>query len=181
MLNRNTSLHNWHIADRIGTGAVVRFYSHFIHLRWRHNGRNSVSNHRPYDCSLNRLFRCRSKKTSKLRVTGLCAGNPPGTGGYPAQMASNAENVSIWWRHHEFFTYMALFVLEAIYIHWFDRHSHKNLTCKCKTKCYLFFFARHFRCQKSSLHSGRDNHTWRYWMLYDKSRLSEGNGDQVCV
>ena len=44
---------------------------------------------------LNRLFRRRSKKTSKLRVTGLCAGNSPGTGEFPAQMASNAENVSI--------------------------------------------------------------------------------------
>ena len=42
----------------------------------------------------------RSKKTSKLRVTGLCAGNSPVTGEFPAQMASNAENVSIWWRHH---------------------------------------------------------------------------------
>ena len=41
------------------------------------------------------------KKTSKLRVTGLCVGNSPGTGEFPAQMASNAENVSIWWRHHE--------------------------------------------------------------------------------
>ena len=40
------------------------------------------------------------KKTSKLRVTGLCAGNSPGTGEFSAQMASNAENVSIWWRHH---------------------------------------------------------------------------------
>ena len=48
-----------------------------------------------------RLFRYRSKKTSKLRVTGLCAGNSPGTGEFPAQMASYAENVSIWWRHHE--------------------------------------------------------------------------------
>ena len=38
---------------------------------------------------------------SKLRVTGLCEGNSPGTGEFPAQMASNAENVSIWWRHHE--------------------------------------------------------------------------------
>ena len=45
---------------------------------------------------LNRLFGCRSKKTSKLRVTGLCAGNSPGTGEFPTQMASNAENVSIW-------------------------------------------------------------------------------------
>ena len=51
-------------------------------------------------CLLNRLFGCRSKKTSKLRVTGLFVGNSPGTGEIPAQMASNAENVSIWWRHH---------------------------------------------------------------------------------
>ena len=68
-------------------------------LLWRHNGRDSVSNHQPHDCLLNRLFRPRSKKTSKLRVTGLCAGNSPGTGEFPTQMASNAENVSIWWRH----------------------------------------------------------------------------------
>ena len=40
------------------------------------------------------------KKISKLRVTGLCAGNSPATGEFPAQMVSNAENVSIWWRHH---------------------------------------------------------------------------------
>ena len=70
-------------------------------LRWRHNGRDDVSNHQPHDCLLNRLFRRRSKKTSKLRVTGLCVGNSPGTGEFPAQMASNAENVSIWWRHHD--------------------------------------------------------------------------------
>ena len=63
-------------------------------------GRDSVSNHQPHGCLLNRLFRRRSKKTSKLRVTGLWAGNSPGTGEFPAQMASNAENVSIWWRHH---------------------------------------------------------------------------------
>ena len=69
-------------------------------LRWRHNGHDGVSNHQPHDCLLNRLFRRRSKKTSKFRVTGHCAGNSPGTGEIPAQMASNAENVSIWWRLH---------------------------------------------------------------------------------
>ena len=42
-------------------------------LLWHHNGRKGVSNH--HDCLLNRLFRRRSTKTSKLRVTGLCAGN----------------------------------------------------------------------------------------------------------
>ena len=30
----------------------------------------------------------------------ICAGNSPETSEFPAQMASNAENVSIWWRHH---------------------------------------------------------------------------------
>ena len=72
----------------------------FFTSRWRHNGRDGVSNHQPRDCLLNRLFRRRSKKTSKLCVTGLCAGNSPVTGEFPAQMASNAENVSISWRHH---------------------------------------------------------------------------------
>ena len=42
-------------------------------------------------------FRRRSKETSKLRVTGLCEGNSPVTGKFPAQRASNAESVSIWW------------------------------------------------------------------------------------
>ena len=40
------------------------------------------------------------KKTSKLRVTGLCEGNPPVTDGFPSQRASNTGNVFIWWRHH---------------------------------------------------------------------------------
>ena len=70
-------------------------------LQWRYNGHDIVSNHQPHACLFNRLFRRRSKKTSKLRVTGLCAGNSPLTGEFPAQMASNAENVSIWWRPHE--------------------------------------------------------------------------------
>ena len=47
-------------------------------LHWRHNDHDSVSNHQPHGCLLNRLFRRRSKKTSKLCVTGLCAGNSPG-------------------------------------------------------------------------------------------------------
>ena len=71
-----------------------------ISLQWRHNGRDGVSNHQPHHCLLNRLFRRRSKKISKLRVTGLCAGNSPVTGEFSAQRVRNAENVSIWWRHH---------------------------------------------------------------------------------
>ena len=51
-----------------------------------------------------------AKKTSKLRVTGLCEGNSPVTGEFPSQRASNAENydvimtnksslvTQIWWK-----------------------------------------------------------------------------------
>ena len=46
---------------------------------------------------LNYLFRHRSKKASKWPLWG----NSLVTGEFPAQRASNAENVSIWLRHHE--------------------------------------------------------------------------------
>ena len=70
-------------------------------VQWRHNGCDSVPNHQPHDCLLNRLFRRRSKKTPKLRITGLCAGNSLVAGEFPAQMTSNAEYDSIWWRYHD--------------------------------------------------------------------------------
>ena len=73
----------------------------------RHNGQDGASNHQPHACLLKRSFRRRSKKTSKLRVSGLCVGNSPVTGEFPAQMASNGENVSIWWRHHASLTFRA--------------------------------------------------------------------------
>ena len=69
-------------------------------LQWCHNGRDGVSNNQSYHYLLNRLFRHRSKKISILHVTGLCAGNSPVIGEFPTEMASNAENVSIWWRHY---------------------------------------------------------------------------------
>ena len=52
-------------------------------LQWRHNERDGVSNHRRLDCLLNRLFKHRSKKTSKLRVTGSCEGIHRGSVDYP--------------------------------------------------------------------------------------------------
>ena len=72
-----------------------------VTLQWRHNEQDVVSNHQPQDCLLNSLFRRRSKKTSKLCVTGLCEGNSPVISEFHAQRASNVENVSIWWHHHK--------------------------------------------------------------------------------
>ena len=73
----------------------------FRSLQWHHNGYDCISNHQPHDCLLSRLFRCKSQKTSKLRVAGLCEEKSPVTGEFSEQMACNAENYSIWWRHHE--------------------------------------------------------------------------------
>ena len=85
-----------------GTSLVPIHLSSQRTLTWRHNEHDGVvSNHQPHDCLLNRLFRCRSKTTSKLCVIGLCEGNSLVTSEFPAQRASNAENVSILWRHHE--------------------------------------------------------------------------------
>ena len=70
-------------------------------LQWHHNERHGVSNHQRHDGLLNRLFRRRSKKISKFRVTGLCEGNSPVTGEFHTQRANDAENVSIWWPHHD--------------------------------------------------------------------------------
>ena len=71
----------------------VQYGESSVRLQWRHNGRDGVSNHQPRHCLLNRSYRRRTKKTSKLRVTGLCEGNSPVTDEFTAQMASNAENV----------------------------------------------------------------------------------------
>ena len=88
--------------------ACLFFYLIYIYynkqnstLQWLYNEHDGVTNNRYFDCLLNRFFRRRAKKTSKLRVTGLCEGNSPVTDEFPAQKASNAGNVAIWWRHHE--------------------------------------------------------------------------------
>ena len=71
---------NGNIFRVTGQGSRMRIFDVsvliWLSLRWRHNGRDSVSNHQPHNCLLNRLFRRRSKKTSK--ITGLCVGNSPG-------------------------------------------------------------------------------------------------------
>ena len=120
-------------------------------LHWRHNEYIGVSNHQPHGRLLNRLLRRRSKKTSKLRVTGLCAGNSSGTGEFPAQMASYAENVSIWWRgvlHNISLrtrsTNDELFMRSMECYFWclFHRHARKHRFSECITVRHtrLYFF-----------------------------------------
>ena len=65
--------HHYTPAQRSWRGGIL-----VVPLHWHHNDHSGVSNHQPRGCLLNRLFRRRSKETSKLRVTGLCVGNSPG-------------------------------------------------------------------------------------------------------
>ena len=62
-------------------------------MRWRLNSPASPLFTQPF-------IQAQMKENIKLRVTGLCDENSPVTGEFPAQRASNAENASIWWRHH---------------------------------------------------------------------------------
>ena len=89
-------------------------------LKWRHNEHDGVSNHQPHNCLLNCLFRRRSRKTSKLRVTGFCEGNSPVTCEFPTQRASNVENVSIWWRLHYVSCFCGMMQLTHTQIVFFD-------------------------------------------------------------
>ena len=54
------------------------------------------------------------RKHQSSALLAICAGNAPGTGEFPAQMASNAENASIWWRHHVFRNGVAIIILILI-------------------------------------------------------------------
>ena len=113
IMKRMTDLQSLHCLSRAVSCvrfkcAVTYVHCQYVHkgaihktLHCLHNKLNGVPNNQPHDCLLNRLLRRRSKKTSKLRVTGLSAWNSPVTGEFPAQGTSNAEHVSIWWRHHD--------------------------------------------------------------------------------
>ena len=96
-------------------------------LQWRHNCCDGVSNHKRLDCLVDLLFRPRSKKTSKLHATGLCEGSSPMTSEFPAQRAINAENVSIWWRHHakRSKTVRIPYGIYSRYLHWSIWYSYR--------------------------------------------------------
>ena len=122
MLHLGVEHYRTSVWNLVSNSNVAEYFR--ISLEWRHNGRDSVSNYQPHDCLLNRLFRRRSTKTSKLRVIGLCAGNSPVTGEFPAQMASNAEDASIQWRHiYKVFTLIKV----PVYKHY-DRINDSWLT-----------------------------------------------------
>ena len=80
--NQSTCLNSWFSKNVRGS---------FNILHWRHNGCEGVPNHWRIGCLLNRLFRCRPKKTSTFYITGLFEENSPMTTEFPAKRASNTE------------------------------------------------------------------------------------------
>ena len=100
------------------------------------------------------------KKTSKLRATRICKGNSPMTGEFPAQRASNAENVSIWWRHHALLTMYTVRVLSCF--KWVDITS--SVAC-----AYCALVTVHQRCKLRINTSQNKN------FIHDMMTSSNGN------
>ena len=99
-----TNLLSWNLWNGAITEGGSRNKGLHESLQWRHNECHGVSNPEPLDCLLSHLFKRASKKTSKLRVTYFCVGNPPLTGGFHSQRASNGKNIfhlmtSSWFVH----------------------------------------------------------------------------------
>ena len=67
-----------------------------------HNGRERVSNHQPHESRLftQPFIQTQIKENIKASRHWPLCGEFTGPRWIPAQMASNAENVSIWWRHY---------------------------------------------------------------------------------
>ena len=72
-------------------------------------------------------------------VAGVCAGNSPGTGEFPTQRASYAENFSIWWRHHVIFKRNllidSLIISGGIVLKWIPR-GHIDVLSTMVMQCW---------------------------------------------
>ena len=112
--------------------------------------------------------RRRSKKTSKLRVTGLCAGNSPVTGEFPAQRASNAENGSIWWRHHRGSSYRSARKLNV------KNETHGYDINKYYIRCLTFSVLRFTRITKCE-------HFWMKCQLTTENRSNNIPQNYYCI
>ena len=110
-------------------------------LPWRHNGSDGVSNNQSDDCLLNRSCRFRSKKTLKLLVTGFCEWTSLVIDEFPTQMASNAENVSTWWRHHVDST------IAGVCVWWLQRLDYGRL-------CWIYCDSHKFKTRGSARYRG---------------------------
>ena len=135
-------------------------------LQWHNNEHDGISNHLHLHCLLHCWFRPTSKKTSKLRVTGLCA-NSPVTGEFPTQKASNTENVSIWWCHHVYVTHIKL--CSKVSNQWgYHLHSCVTYLPRLDVVCwYWFSFTARLVSTHCRDHSGYGLSQWDVGLHYN--------------
>ena len=129
-------------------------------LQWRHNERDGVSNHQRHHCLLTRLFRHRSKIPSKLGVTGLCVGNLPVNREFPAQRASNAENV---------------FLFDDVIMMWL---YHQIMFCMgqlCDSVMILYPFSHHWEFVYVDL----SRYAWKWVIVSSKSQTAQSSGHKA--
>ena len=103
-------------------------------------------------------FRRRSKITSKLCITGLCEGNSPVPSEFPAQRASNVENVSIWWRHHGIWILWVLSTTFVFYIFLLMFFVGNKVTCtmngmdRCLHETTIIDSYKQYKNQQNPVH-----------------------------
>ena len=117
-----------------------------IALQWRYNDHDDSSNHQSHGCLLNRLFRRRSKKTSKLSVTGLYMGNSPGPVNSPKKGPVTREMfpfddviMDINW-HGYVITFIVLCELKLLIHAWLQGRVSSNadeIMCKCRITSHV--------------------------------------------
>ena len=113
-------------------------------LRWRHNDHAGVSNHQPHVCLLNRLFRRRSKKTSKLRVTGFCAGNSPGP-------VNSPHKGPVTRNMFPFDDVIMPWCIYPIFVRWLLWAAESNYTASTTVSC-----ATTWRCEQNGRYFAND-------------------------
>ena len=127
-----------------GTNGVTSIFCFFPHpstnpcystLHWRHNDHDGVSNHQPHGCFLNRLLRRRSKKTSKLRVTGLCVGNSPG----PVNSQHKGPVTRKTFPFDDVIMKSGSHFVKGIEHEWWDIETPKDFRLHCVLVCVMYF------------------------------------------
>ena len=121
----------------------IKFWQH--PLQWRHNDHDGVSNHQPHGCLLNRLFRRRSKKTSKLAfVWGI----------HRDRWISHTKGQL---RGKYFHLMTSSRVYESAKIPGVFNHSH----LLCMSRMYMYISQN----KESSLEMKQRNIHWTFWVV----------------
>ena len=104
------------------------------------------------------LVQASNEENNKLSITDPCEGNPPVTGGFPSQRASNADNVSLSLGHHNswgghFKNTYELLNLRALKI----SPVNKIYIFQCMSKIFCVEFQRY----PLKFHTKYLTHTWK--------------------